>query len=194
MKCQSSLFIKYYLQSKLENLVPEKITLSTWLFYRNFHTLLSCKQINSAVKKRRKIENILRRWFFFRIRFYAVSVLPIPIWYLNIGISASQSDKWLTRTHFCLPPIIAMTNGYLIKWVGMTISNRISTYYCCMAAMYDYKSVSFVHFRNQTLLGIFLWHDIFFWFRLHLVDFQIYIVKKTQIWFSTFSIETKWAK
>ena len=23
-------------------------------------------------------------------------------------------------------------------------------------AMYDYKSVSFVHFRNQTLLGIFL--------------------------------------
>ena len=41
-------------------------------------------------------------------------------------------------------------------------------------AMYDYKSVSFVHFRNQTLLGIFLWHDIFFWFRLHLVDFFRY--------------------
>ena len=122
-------------------------------------------------------------------------ILPIHIWYLKIGISASQSDKWLTRTHFCLPPIIAMTNGYLIKWVGMTISNRISTYYCCMAApCMTINQFPLCISETKHFWVFFLWHDIFFWFRLHLVDFQIYIVKKTQIWFSTFSIETKWAK
>ena len=110
LKCQSSLFIKYYLQSKLENLVPEKITLSTWLFYRNFHTLLSCKQRNSAInRRRRKIYNILRQWFSFRIRFYAVSV-----YYLYI------SDIWkLASAHHRVTndwPELIFVCHQLLQW------------------------------------------------------------------------------